>query len=368
MSKIHIALVGGQPMPIHVGIEEFKADKLILVHSKESKELAEGIQQSVDLPCELQPFESVDYPKIYQAAEKLLGKCGQSETIINISGGTKPWTVAFVLLAQQCPNTSIIYVDQNNVGYNLTTSEKKSISSKLDTQTILRYNNYPLGSYANFKDITEADLKAAKDVEKIRKSNLKVFKELTIDNKEVEYKPTGRKETARGSYVEWDKKANTAYMVLKNKWGVNKLRCSSPHVIPIVFNSGWFEVQVAEMLSQWEKAQEVIVNATFDYSDKDTKNEIDVIVNMGNKLLFVECKTQIKNLTDLDKFTTAAKKYGGMGVKMLFVTKEWMNNKAEEKCRENRIIPFSIQSGGLIDPQKALFALLNNEMSNINTK
>ena len=43
-------------------------------------------------------------------------------------------------------------------------------------------------------------------------------------------------------------------------------------------------------------------------------------------------------------------------------------DKAEEKCRENRIIPFSIQSGGLIDPQKALFALLDNEMSNINTK
>ena len=62
MSKIHIALVGGQPMPIHVGIEEFKADRLILVHSKESKELAEGIQERVDLPCELRLFDSVDYP------------------------------------------------------------------------------------------------------------------------------------------------------------------------------------------------------------------------------------------------------------------------------------------------------------------
>lgn len=368
MSKIHIALVGGQPMPIHVGIEEFKADKLILVHSKESKELAEGIQQSVDLPCELQPFESVDYPKIYQAAEKLLGKCGQSETIINISGGIKPWTVAFVLLAQQCPNTSIIYVDQNNVGYNFTTSESKTIDSRLDTQTILRYNNYSLGLFTNFKDLTKEDLKMAKDVEKIRESNIGVFNELTIANKEMENNPTGRKENNRGSYVEWDKKTNTAYMVLKNKWGVKKLRCTSPHVIPILFNSGWFEVQVAEMLSQWEKAQEVILNAKFLFANNAPKNEIDIIVNMCNKLLFVECKTQIKQLTDLDKFATVAKKYSGMGVKMLFVTKERMNNKAEEKCRENRIIPFSIQSGGIIDPEKALFGLLDSEMSNINTK
>lgn len=368
MSKIHIALVGGQPMPIHVGIEEFKADKLILVHSKESKELAEGIQQSVDLPCELQPFESVDYPKIYQATQKLLGEFEQSETIINISGGTKPWTVAFVLLAQQRPNTSIIYVDQNNVGYNFTTSESKTIDSKLDTQTILRYNNYSLGSFTNFKDLTEKDLKMAKDVEKLRQSNTSAFNELTIANKEVENTPIGRKENNRGSYVEWDKKTNTAYMVLKKKWGVKKLRCSSPHVFPILFNSGWFEVQIAEMLSKWEKTQEVILNAKFLFANNAPKNEIDIIVNMGNKLLFVECKTQIKQLTDLDKFANAAKKYSGMGVKMLFVTKERMNNKAEEKCRENRIIPFSIQSGGIIDPEKALFALLDNEMPNINTK
>jgi len=368
MSKIHIALVGGQPMPIHVGIEEFKADRLILVHSKESKELAEGIQERVDLPCELRLFDSVDYPKIYQATQKLLGELGQSETIINISGGTKPWMVAFVLLAQQFPNTSIIYVDQNNVGYNFTTSESKTIGSNLDTQTILRYNNYSLGAFINFKDLTPADLKAAKDVEKIREFNIGAFNDLTIANKEVDNTPAGRKENFRGSYVEWDKKANTAYMVLKTKRSDKKLRCSSPHVIPIMFNSGWFEVQVAEMLSQWEKAQEVILNAKFLFNNNAPKNEIDIIVNMGNKLLFVECKTQIKQLTDLDKFTTAAKKYSGMGVKMLFVTKERMDNKAEEKCRENRIIPFSIQSGGLIDPQKALFALLNNEMSNINTK
>ncbi len=368
MSKIHIALVGGQPMPIHVGIEEFKADRLILVHSKESKELAEGIQERVDLPCELRLFDSVDYPQIYQATQKLLGELGQSETFINISGGTKPWTVAFVLLAQQFPNTSIIYVDQNNVGYNFTTSESKTIDSKLDTQTILRYNNYSLGAYTNFKDLTKEDLKSAKEVEHIRKKHFNDFYELTIANYDINKQEKGRKTLGNGSYAEWDKNTNTAIMAFNQRNGLKRHKFSSALTIPMVFNSGWFEILVAEMLSRWEKAQDIILNATFFYSDKDPKNEIDIIVNMGNKLLFVECKTQIKQLTDLDKFATAAKKYSGMGVKMLFVTKKKMNNKAEEKCRENRIIPFSIQSGGLIDPQKALFALLDNEMSNINTK
>lgn len=368
MNKIHIALVGGQPMPIHVGIEEFKADRLILVHSKESKELAEGIQGRVGLPCELRLFDSVDYPQIYQATQKLLGELGQSETIINISGGTKPWTVAFVLLAQQFPNTSIIYVDQNNVGYNFTTSESKTIDSKLDTQTILRYNNYSLGAYTNFKDLTKEDLKSAKEVEHIRKKHFNDFYELTIANYDINKQEKGRKTLGNGSYAEWDKNTNTAIMAFNQRNGLKRHEFSSALTIPMVFNSGWFEILVAEMLSRWEKAQDVILNATFFYSDKDPKNEIDIIVNMGNKLLFVECKTQIKQLTDLDKFATAAKKYSGMGVKMLFVTKKKMDNKAEEKCRENRIIPFSIQTGGIIAPEQELFALLDNEMSNINTK
>ncbi len=368
MSKVHIALVGGQPMPIHVGIEEFKAEKVILVHSKESKKLAEDIKENVGLPCELQLFDSVDYPKIYEAADKLLGDLEQVEVVINISGGTKPWTVAFILLAQQHRNTSVIYVDQNNVGYNFSTKESKMIERDLDIQTILRFNNYAIGSHTRFNSFTEEDLKAIRLVERIRKKNISEFNLLTIDNREMENINQGKKKTLKGSYVEWDKKAKNVNIVLKTHYGEQSQKCSSPHIMSIAFNSGWFEIQVAEMLSHWEHAKEIILNAKFNYANNTPKNEIDIIVNMGNKLMFVECKTQIKQLTDLDKFTTAAKKYSGMGVKMLFVTKDKMNPKAEEKCLENRIIPFSIQNDGHIVPEAALFSLLNNEMFNINTK
>ena len=74
------------------------------------------------------------------------------------------------------------------------------------------------------------------------------------------------------------------------------------------------------MLSSWEYAKEIIMNANFPYKNNNPKNEIDIIVNTGNRLLFVECKTQINDITDIDKFRTAVKNYGGMGCKALFIT------------------------------------------------
>lgn len=67
------------------------------------------------------------------------------------------------------------------------------------------------------------------------------------------------------------------------------------------------------------------------------KNEVDVIVNTGQKLLFVECKTKITNITDIDKFASVVRNYGGDGSKSLFVTMFEMNEQQKEKCNDNKI-------------------------------
>lgn len=72
------------------------------------------------------------------------------------------------------------------------------------------------------------------------------------------------------------------------------------------------------MLSVWKSGQDIRVGVRFDFaSSMRLKNEIDIIMNTGNKLLFVECKTRIMHLTDLDKFNNVVKTYGGTGSKAL---------------------------------------------------
>jgi len=118
------------------------------------------------------------------------------------------------------------------------------------------------------------------------------------------------------------------------------------------------------------------MNVKFPYVEGNPKNEIDIIVNTGNRLMFVECKTQIHTLTDLDKFSKAVRNYGGTGCHALFVTYGPMTSEAAEKCRDNGIIPFSFKDTltashdddrrGIIT--RALHQLLDERLFTINKK
>jgi hypothetical protein len=98
------------------------------------------------------------------------------------------------------------------------------------------------------------------------------------------------------------------------------------------------------------------------------KNEVDILVNTGTKVLFVECKTQITNTVDVDKFANDIKKYGGSGSEGLFVTDAPMNEVAIKKCEESGILGFSLQGVKLFSPEKALMMLLDSEIGRINAK
>ena len=97
--------------------------------------------------------------------------------------------------------------------------------------------------------------------------------------------------------------------------------------------------------------------------------KVDIIINTGNKILFVECKTQINNTTDIDKFRTVIKTYGGTASKGLFITDAKMNDMSRAKCDEHGILAYSLQDDHLgMDTVKALYWLLETELFNINPK
>ena len=147
---------------------------------------------------------------------------------------------------------------------------------------------------------------------------------------------------------------------------------TSPHAFDLVTSSGWFEYEVAAMFKSWPKCKEIWMNVKFPYKNNNPKNEIDVIVNTGVKLLFIECKTQIFDNTDIDKFASAVKNYGGMGTKSLFITMGPMSEQAVEKCSTNGVMSYSMYSmlNGLLCPngKKRLFEMLNNTLFDSNTK
>lgn len=378
MSKVHIALVGGQPTPIYHGIVATQPDKVVFIYSKSTRQVVEKVQSEINIPVDYQePLDPTDPYKIEQRAEELAKTYQDDEVTLNISSGLKSWSHLFGRVFEQQPNAAVVYMDQNNVLWNYRTMQATS-NFEFDMDVLFRLQGNALTCYVRYSDYTEEDNESLRKLESARWYNCGYFNKLTtLLSKEwkakVDNQNSGCLYISEENSVEWEK-PNFARLILSTKKsGIKEFTIESPHAVSLVFHTHWFEYKIARMLSHWRYAKDIRLNCVFPpqktKSVQFPKNEVDIIVNTGTKILFVECKTQITNSTDIDKFRTAVKNYGGMGSKALFVTDNVMNDLQKEKCKESSIINFALQDTSYgPNKEQELFQLLEQELSNINTK
>lgn len=379
MSKIHITLVGGQPAPVYNGIKATNPDKVVFVHSTDSLKALNALVKEIDVPYEavqLSPTEAVEIQRI---VEKMAAQYAEDEVTVNISSGPKSWSHLFGSMFQSKENATVVYMDQNNVLWNYRTMQGLQ-DFEFDMHTHFRlYGNSIENNYKKFSDYTEADVEAMKKIEEIRNFDFQIFNALlTVLDKQNQHTlkngKYGKFVHGSGSYVEWEKTTEEqdgfVRVFLQKKNGKSKeVKFESPNAVDLAFNSGWFEFKVAKLLSTWSRSKEICMNCKFPYKKDVDKNETDIVINTGSKVLFVECKTQINNITDIDKFRSVIKNYGGMGSKGLFVTNAKMTDIAKAKCEEHGILSFSLQDSHLgLTEEKSLQLLLESELFNINTK
>lgn len=377
--KVHITLVGGQPAPVYHGIVATSPDYVVFVCSSSSRQVLNKLIPELDIPYQTFNLDPTDPHEICGLAESLAHTFEKDEATVNISSGLKSWSHFFGIVFDKCPNAAVVYMDQNNVLWNYRTMTS-SVGFEFDMHVLFRLYGNPLNNYRRFVDYTEDDLACLPEIESARKFCHEDFRNLTslVDSKVqrlLKTNATGHINSKKScSYVDWERNQATntekVHLCLYGRNGQhNDYTWDTPHAIDIVFNTGWFELKVASILSRWEKTREVLMNCRFPFVANIDKNEVDVIVNTETKLLFVECKTQIAQTTDIDKFRSVVKGYGGMGSKGLFITMAKMNAMARQKCRENGLLCFSLgdDHNGL-PAEEALFALLNREIFNINTK
>lgn len=365
MSNIHITLVGGQTTPVYQGIMSTNPDKVILIHSEQTENEAKRIKNEVRFDCELYKFDPVDLNIITEDLNKLKNSFSPEDNItVNVSSGTKNWSLLF--FSHYRDIARIFLIDQNNRIWDLTTNESSEISFDMDAQFRLLGNE--LNNYHKLEDFTEADKNMIKEIRELRKFNFSDFFEITDYLSRFQNQTIAKGKD--GSELQWNRQEKIFAVRMKNKQGKELQKVlKSEHVRDLVLNTGWFEYETALMLSKWDKAKQFRMNCIFPAKSGSPKNEIDIIINTGTKLLFVECKTQIKNETDIDKFASAVRNYGGLGSKALFVTDAPMNEKAQEKCNEHDIMTFCMENHLWGESAvRLLYEMLNRELMNINPK
>lgn len=362
MSHTHITLVGGQPIPVYQGIIHSKPDWVVFVCSEQSIREAEAIQREISVESEIYIIDPVDLAVIERKSKELRYRLEGQHTSLNITSGTKPWAFYFVQAFGSDENCEIFYVDQNTLVRSFKDFTKHVVN--LDADVRFRLHGNPLDDYMHFEEFETDDFESISRIREMRKFNYRDFNQLTKafseNSEEVAFR------TNNGSRLTWNEADSSIDLMLYNNRGEFKSdHFMSAHTELLFTNTGWFELEVAAMLSRWNKSRHVRLNCVFPTKANSPKNEIDIIVDTGTKLLFVECKTQIYSITDIDKFASAVKVYGGYGSKSLFVTDAVMRDNALEKCKDNRTLSFSIQTDWR-HAEKKLHELLDKELYNIN--
>lgn len=381
MSKVHITLVGGQPAPIYHGIVATKPDFVFYVcsRSEDSKRTHKVLKKVLKkMPCAWYFLSPTDPVEIKAFAESLAEKYKDDEITVNISSGLKSWSHWFGVVFDKQPNASVVYMDQNNVLWNYRTMESSS-DFEFDMHLLFRLHRNPLENYTAFSEYTTDDFEAIPMIEACRTLNYADFNKLTtvlpkpIQNKVRHSKKDEYHLINSRSFVSWRKNLPDSMqeveLCIYNGEDSIQNTIQSPHAMDLVFFAGWFECKIAKLLSSWSHSKNICMNCHFPFKEGVDKNEVDIIINTGTKILFVECKTQIFDTTAIEKFRSVIKGYGGTASKGLFVTDAKMTEIAKTKCKEHGILTYSLQDDheGLTH-EEAIAALLDAELYNINAK
>lgn len=363
--RVHITLVGGQASPIYNGIVAANPEKVVYIYSEQTKEIANRIADQVGIPSERRSMSPTDLVDIENKVKKCVERYANDEVTVNVSSGTKPWSIYFAQHFGNLPNAKVFYIDQNNILSNLT--DKTSYKFAFDVDAQFKVLNNPLTKYKSIKQYTEADDQCVSQIEKLRSFNYHAFNELATKFGK-NYAPSIT--LADGSSLAWDKQSNTmSCAIFKKNGNCLSLDMTSPNIRSLFANTGWFEYKVAKILAGWSQAIDVRLNCVFPASNNAPKNEIDIIVATDTKALFVECKTQITEITAVDKFRNAIEVYGGMGSKGIFITDAEMTPVALEKCKDSQLLAFSLQENHNGKPvDSALFEYLDKNINKINPR
>ncbi len=359
--KIHITLVGAQTLPIYWGTIETNPDIVYFIHSVKTKKQAEQLSKSINVENYLIETNPIDFNDVKTKINKLLKNHENSTISIDITGGTKIMSIAAFSFINLC--NKVFYIDQNNQIFDFINLTKEPINKNIKTEKFFELNGYPLKSFKRLKDYTKDEAEAYHKVRELISFSTGEFYQLVkILSKHPDKKNC---KTKRGSSYVYDKARGNVEIELK-KWNESlKINFEFKNAHKYIINTYWFEFEIANIFSKWDKSVDILHNVIVPYSSGADKNEIDLVINTGQKLIFVECKTQVTDIKDIDKFRNVVKNYGGLSAKALLVTDSTINDRVKEKCRDNGILSFSLAEAKKItflDVSQKLFSLLESEL------
>lgn len=366
--KIHVTLLGGQTLPLYYPIKQYKPDKVYIIGTEDNLEKAERLKKlltegyesiigKMNPICEegsvtvliSSPYEQATTRILCEAIHENNPDVNAEEITYNVTGGTKVMTIAAVEVAKK-HNASIIYTDSKFIRQISDDNiDPQPLNCDIRTPEIISLQGQKIKNADRFdKEKDKTEILAAQKVFDFWKQSNQIFHALrdslfgnrgndniAIPNnykfkvKTTEYNLVCTKTGKKGPYR----------LSLKDSSGKEYLDITCKDPKSMLLRGVWWEVLVANAISLKFPDYPVWMNVEFnpmvENNKNNVKNEVDVLVNIGNKLLFVECKSGKFDNSVINKMNTVRRTFGGDKSKSVLVSATNTDSMQYEHIHEN---------------------------------
>lgn len=335
--KHQVTIVGGQITPIFWGIKEKDPDAIHILYTKDSRHHVPIIKNQFPAKgfysYQVNPY---DFEEIKGVVENIIFKYPNDDFELNLTGGTK-------VMALACQNVFNIlsynsfYIDQGHKIFDFKEHTYTIIESKVNLDTFVSISGHKKYTSNKLIDYTNDEISFSKKIRQISgrntfKNSIKAVKsrvrdigacqEFTYSNKSIN--------------LQW----NSPNFYLSDD--STTITIVSKKAFVIAFNGAWWELVVADQIKKWNKIHELRLNVEL-YSKttiKNIKNEIDIVINTGRNLIFIECKSGTVKQEDINKIRAVKRLYGGISSRSILVCKYKPRPDLIEKCNDLGIAIF----------------------------
>jgi len=344
--KHQIILLGKDISSVYHGIKEFSPDYIHLLYTEATRGIADTmfpLLPSSILKCAYLT-DPYDGNKVMEIC-RIIHNEYKGEFIYHLSEGTKPMALAAFQVAKE-KECRAFYLTQLGELVWLDTFEIKTMNSALDNEEIIKLSGNILSNYHDIKNLQEEDINTAKQIkrfiENYPQEHARIMKFFgVICHRQISHLPSSKLLTNELRF----KIINGGLLFTQKRQIL--LRTSNPNALYLYFKGSWWETLVAHQVRVWTERKdnppEAWQNVLFQTDSENTqsKNEIDVLVNNKQKLIFIECKSGQVTQNDIYKIDGVRETYGGDISRAVLASYYPVEHYLLEKCKDLQINVFA---------------------------
>ncbi|WP_293668054.1 DUF1887 family CARF protein [uncultured Parabacteroides sp.] len=344
--KHQIILLGKDITSVYHGIKEFGPDHIHLLYTDATDHIETPMYPLLpsSIRCNRYKAEPYNGNNVIDVCRRIHQE-HQGEFTYNLSEGTKVMAFAAFVVAKES-GADAFYLTQHGEVVHLSRFENHPLQSSLNNDEILSLSGNILADYHDAKKLSDEDVKASKRIkqfiEQYPQEHARIQKFFSIFCKRQLDRLPSSKIFANNLRF---KQRNGSILITLREYVL--LRLHQSNATRLYFEGRWWETLVANQVRNWslqrENSPEVWQSVIFQTNGQDAhaKNEIDVLLNNQQKLIFIECKSGNVTQNDIYKIDAVRETYGGDISQAVLASYYPVEDSLQEKCKDLQIHLFA---------------------------